>query len=515
MRYFLLFYFAAIQLIFAGEYLDINISPSTYSLDAGENAIFEITFTPKNGFNSDIDLSSTLGSLSQTTISPPVESKSINLTVNSDLVDKVQETLITIIGRNGSLILDSAECLVQYIGPISNYEWENYTPPIGNIWAIVVDKNGDVWFGGRGDDYLGDIGGVSKFDGENWTTYTTTDGLCDINVTSIAIDSNSNKWIGTRYGLSKFDGENWTTYSGNNFINDLLVDKDNNLWVVSDNGVKIFNGENWTSYTTSDGLVHNNVVSIAIDKDGFKWFGTDGEGISKFDGTFWTTYSTENSPICGDVIYAIEVDRENRVWFGTENQGVSMFDGNSWMRYTYPSLVNNTVYDIKMDNFGYLWFTIGGSTSWNERGVSIFTGSEWIGIKEKDGLPHRDIYSVAIDSSGNKWFGINLEGVWMLKTPTETNINNIHYFSHNTLSIISISQINKRLIINYNSNLKENADFYIFNMNGKCIYHHLLKSIIGYHEIDINTQFIPNGNYILRVDIDNCHIASKKFFLIR
>jgi ligand-binding sensor domain-containing protein len=40
----------------------------------------------------------------------------------------------------------------------------------------------------------------------------------------------------------------------------------------------------WTTYTTSDGLVSNNVLAIAIDKDGNKWFGT-GNGVSKLSET--------------------------------------------------------------------------------------------------------------------------------------------------------------------------------------------------------------------------------------
>lgn len=36
----------------------------------------------------------------------------------------------------------------------------------------------------------------------------------------------------------------------------------------------------WTTYTTLDGLLDNEVLSIAIDKEANKWFGTD-KGVSK------------------------------------------------------------------------------------------------------------------------------------------------------------------------------------------------------------------------------------------
>ena len=46
------------------------------------------------------------------------------------------------------------------------------------------------------------------------TTYTTVDGLAYNIVRSIAIDSEGNIWFGTwGGGVSKFDGKRWTTYT--------------------------------------------------------------------------------------------------------------------------------------------------------------------------------------------------------------------------------------------------------------------------------------------------------------
>ena len=45
--------------------------------------------------------------------------------------------------------------------------------------------------------------GVSKFDGTNWTTYTTSDGLVGNYVRAIAIDKEGNKWFGTDEGSFK------------------------------------------------------------------------------------------------------------------------------------------------------------------------------------------------------------------------------------------------------------------------------------------------------------------------
>src|SRR5665648_284824 len=88
-----------------------------------------------------------------------------------------------------------------------------------------------------------------------WTKYTTVDGLSNDNIHAIAIDSSDDIWVGTDYGVSRFDGVNWTNY----------VD------------FKL------------------QVLAIAIDKEGVKWFGTYGGSIVSFDGTTWKYYNNDES----------------------------------------------------------------------------------------------------------------------------------------------------------------------------------------------------------------------------
>lgn len=83
-------------------------------------------------------------------------------------------------------------------------------------------------------------GGIAKFDGTNWTTYTSSNSLLPENkVWALAVDLNDNIWIGTENrGLVKFDGTNWTFFNNTNSLIDsnarvdaLNVDKLGNLWI--------------------------------------------------------------------------------------------------------------------------------------------------------------------------------------------------------------------------------------------------------------------------------------------
>jgi ligand-binding sensor domain-containing protein len=265
------------------------------------------------------------------------------------------------------------------------------------VLSIAIDAEGNKWFGTYG-------GGVSKFDGTNWTSYTTADGLVNNYVRAIVIDSEGNKWFGTNLGVSKFDNTSWITYTTanglvSNYVLSIAIDSEENIWFGTyGGGVSKFDGTNWVGYTTADGLINNYVLSVAIDSEGNKWFGTNVGGISKFDGTNWTSYTTgglENNDV-----KTIAIDSEGNKWFGTYGGGVSKFDDTNWTSYTTADgLSNNNILAIVIDTEGNKWFgTYGG-------GVSKFDGSNWTSYTTTDWLVSNNVHSIAIDAEGNKWFG--------------------------------------------------------------------------------------------------------------
>jgi len=111
-------------------------------------------------------------------------------------------------------------------------------------------------------------GGVSRLDGETWTTCTAADGLASNFVHAVVVAPDGTVWIGTNQGISRFtglaatapmgDGKAWSTYG-------------------------VVDGETWTTYTTADGLVDNRVCAVAAAPDGALWFGTR-QGVSRFTG---------------------------------------------------------------------------------------------------------------------------------------------------------------------------------------------------------------------------------------
>lgn len=169
-------------------------------------------------------------------------------------------------------------------------------------------------------------------------------------------------------------------------------------------------GVQWINYTTSDGLIDNNVLAIAIDKQGYKWFGTS-HGVSKFDGVKWTNYTTTNSGLINNFVNSIAIDLNNNIWFGTPGRGVSKFDGANWTSYTRANgLVCDTIFTINIDSQGDIWFGTWGG------GVSKFDGTKWLNYYDiakikGQAIGYDNIRTIVIDKDGNKWFGTSFSGI--------------------------------------------------------------------------------------------------------
>lgn len=132
---------------------------------------------------------------------------------------------------------------------------------------------------------------VAKYDGKNlefsYQDEALITSLGDNMVRASIMDSAGNLWLATSDGAVKYDGKQFTTYTTEhgllvNDIWDVREDTRGNIWFATwGGGVALYNGENFQVITTRDGLVHNNVRRILEDTRGNLWFATDG-GITKY-----------------------------------------------------------------------------------------------------------------------------------------------------------------------------------------------------------------------------------------
>jgi PAS domain S-box-containing protein len=250
--------------------------------------------------------------------------------------------------------------------------------------------------------------------------WKTVNGLPHNNVTAILQTRDGYIWVGTEGGLSRFNGFEFTTYSTENTpalrSNDfsaLAETRDGSLWLGTVGGglVRFRNGE-FTPFTTKNGLASDSVTSLLEDREGTLWIGTDGGGVSRLrDGRFQSF--TRREGLASLMIFTIAQDDKGDVWFGTDT-GVSHWDGNRFRSYTSEQGWPQDIRALLWDRAGRLWAGTNGAgliRAEREPGGSL----RLTRISPTLGLPNNPIYSLREDSEGTLWVGMLRAGLSRLK----------------------------------------------------------------------------------------------------
>src|SRR5262249_38723637 len=111
---------------------------------------------------------------------------------------------------------------------------------------------------------------------------TTEDGLAHNHINAIRQDPRGYLWFCSDGGLSRFDGYGFTTYTirdglPHSWVNDILFGRDGSYWVATDGGVCRYTTSGAQRFTVSlpsprEGA--QRVNSLIEDKDGNIWCGT-------------------------------------------------------------------------------------------------------------------------------------------------------------------------------------------------------------------------------------------------
>jgi ligand-binding sensor domain-containing protein len=293
----------------------------------------------------------------------------------------------------------------------------------GGVKCLLQDQHGYLW--------LGTGAGLCRYDGTEFVTYTTADGLADNRIMVICEDRQGRLWLGIGMsilaegrGVSCFDGQRFITYTtadglADNNVMDICEDRQGRLWFGTRGGATCFDGRNFTTYTIADGLAGNCVDTIREDRQGRLWFGvldpfsTSGRGVTCFDGQNFTTYRktkssvlhTADDGLAHNDVLAICEDRQGRLWFGTRG-GATCFDGRNFTTYTIADgLADNWINVIYEDHEGRLWFGTWGS------GVCCFDGQRFLTYTTDDGLLTNRVDGIIQDGEGIFWFAHALNGL--------------------------------------------------------------------------------------------------------
>lgn len=285
-------------------------------------------------------------------------------------------------------------------------EWRTFTTADGlvsdDVTCILEDRTGALWFGTSS--------GLSRFDGTSWTTYSTAQGLVSNHIWNLIEDRQGDIWVATSLGASRFDGTGWTTHQPGVWIFVMHEDRNGAIWLGSRGaGLIRLEAGTWSYITvenTPDALITNNVLAIGEDREGGLWVSsgvyTQGFRLSRLFKGAWTT------PIAdlGDgAVSSILPGRDGKLWITTFNEGLRSFDGEHWRTYTRADGLAGEAYTccLAEDRSGALW--VGDLSGW----VNRFDKGSW---KPLAPPPGTEIFSPGLeDRDGNLWFGLWDAGV--------------------------------------------------------------------------------------------------------
>jgi ligand-binding sensor domain-containing protein len=270
--------------------------------------------------------------------------------------------------------------------------------------TLAQAADGKIWIGAGSND-LTKGGGAAFFDGTQWTRVMDPDSLLAHRILKVLGDSENNIWFATYEGVVKYDGANWEYFLAPAlFPSNRLTDcqfQEENLWVASSQGLIKFVEGATELFTTANGLVSNDLVTLAIAPDNHIWVGS-GSGLNEFDGSTWLTYQ-EAQGIKSQRVRDIVFDRNKNLWAATA-KGVSTYNGANWTNFTpMDGLPSEIMYCLGVDSSGNIW----AGTKFS--GTARYDFNSWTKFSTKDGMVSNNPRVMYTDPTGTLWIG-NYEG---------------------------------------------------------------------------------------------------------
>jgi len=288
---------------------------------------------------------------------------------------------------------------------------ENYQNFSGLISPVSVQAcfvwGNQIWIGTSAGVAFADKNDFNLLDPSRWVGINKNSGkgLSNDFILSLALWQDT-LWLGTKNGVYKLNSIDTSfSFSGLSGIEVRDVgDLSGVMCAATSAGVYTYSSGNWDPIT-STGLSSTNLNTIAKDNSGILWVGTRGNGVASFENSVWQLISVPGPP--GNVFNDFFLDQAGRLWSCNYNFGGSMLEGQTWFGF---DTFNVAFQAVAVDPSGQAWFgTLGKGVLRNKNGSwryynnitplnsplsPVCTESSYVAV-----------YGVTVDEQGNLWFG--------------------------------------------------------------------------------------------------------------
>lgn len=313
--------------------------------------------------------------------------------------------------------------------------------------CLAQDRAGNLW--------IGTLGGLSRFDGKNFTNYTVRNGLQNNQISAIAADAKNNIWISGPSGISQFDGKKFAHYTLQqqttrnavtsqqiNIANDTvwwrtqgelyfiangkikyyatpgavnsvsaLLAEASGMWVAKDSCIyhRINNQWDTLQFRIPEGQMRPSVFRIFRAKDSMIWLTTN-VGLYKIDsGRIVLHALSGQTDSYIPPVSAITQDKTGAIWLSTIS-GAMKLSGNSVQYYSKRNgLSDNHIYSMFTDAEGNVWLASDG------QGIFRYSGTQFTGLDETMGLPSAQVMAIATNKRDSLFLGTYDAGLYIFK----------------------------------------------------------------------------------------------------
>ncbi len=316
--------------------------------------------------------------------------------------------------------------------------------PSNSILDVVQDRDGYIW--------LASYDGLVRFDGERFTVFTQKnggfdgrsartlelapdgtlwigsnaaglysyrdgvfrrygldEGLPDLSVRAIAVDSSGALWVGTARGVSRRQGDRFEPALPPGgpelgITNFLLPLADGSILVGSNlTGLWQIAGRRALPYLEGEGLQKASYSAGLLDGIGQLWLGTTSGRILRISRN-QVRETIEPEGLAGSSVNDFHQDSEGTLWIATDRGIVSLNGGDSAVFNEACGLPSNVVSGLLKDREGNLW------ASTERGGLVKFTPGKFVNTDKKDGLVSDAVNGITEDRHRSLWVATD-EGV--------------------------------------------------------------------------------------------------------
>lgn len=301
-----------------------------------------------------------------------------------------------------------------------------------DIKAVERDQSGRIWIAGAN-------GVVNVYTPSSRRMQTITDyqgqSINDLTAYGDSI------FVSLGIGVSLFDIRRWEvkeTYKIGEVTRTLLDGR--RIWTACPDGVRtshldlpnLMAPSAWTRYTMTDGLPHNQALSLA--SFGGQLFVGTAKGLGIFNGTAWLPGELKDNSIADLAVWegklavdagwaivqrngansfttlgnalsratSLGVDSSGRLWAGISSGGLAWYDPAHlrWISEIPDGPADNKFTALVFDRSGNLW------TASSSSGISRYDGTSWRIFNKNNGtLPSNDFRTLAVDARNRVWAG--------------------------------------------------------------------------------------------------------------